>query len=88
MSNEMFVTDPKRPELENYLGDYTTLFYTTDPRENKLLRGRLELVSKGEGEYACCLAVFVLDTKGTDMQGKPIYKKYQGQFFISPQMGV
>lgn len=88
LSKEMFVTDPNRPELENYLGGYEVLFYTTDVRENKLLNGRLELTSKGKEEYAYCSAAFKLDTKDTDMRGEPIYKRYQGQFLVSPQMGV
>ncbi len=83
-----FVTDPSRPEIENYLGSYHTLFYATDYREDKLLRGRLELSAKRRESQAYCSAFFSLDTEDTDMYGQPIQKRYQGRFFVSPQMGI
>jgi len=83
LSKEVFITDPEQSEIKNYLGVYHTLFHGTDSREEKLLRGRLELTSKKEGEYLQCIATFTLDTKDKDMLGKQILKKYQGQFFVS-----
>lgn len=88
LSREMFVVDPGRPEIENYLGAYNALFYATDFCEDKLLRGRLELTARNDGEHMYCSAVFVLATGDMDMQGRPIKKKYQGQFFVSLQMGI
>lgn len=88
LSGKMFVVDPKRPEIENYLGAYNALFHATDFREDKLLYGRLELTPRDDGDHAYCSAVFVLNTDDMDMQGEPIKKKYQGQFFVSPQMGI
>jgi len=88
LSGEMFVMDPGRPEIENYLGAYNALFHATDFREDKLLHGRLELTSRDDGDHPYCSAAFVLNTGDMDMQGEPIKKKYQGQFFVSPQMGI
>ena len=88
LSKEVFITDPEQSEIKNYLGVYHTLFHGTDSREEKLLRGRLELTSKKEGEYLQCIATFTLDTKDKDMLGKQILKKYQGQFFVSSKMGI
>lgn len=88
LSQDTFIRNPDRPEIKNYLGSYRTLFYATDPRENKLLYGRLKLVPKENGKQSYCAAYFTLSTGDTDMEGTLIRKEYQGQFFVSPQIGV
>lgn len=88
LSRESFIMDPKRPEIDKYLGHYRTLFYATDPRENKLLQGKLYLDSEKSGGQPYCSAFFLLDTGDTDMGGTLIQKRYQGQFLVSPQIGV
>lgn len=88
LSEESFIMDPKRPEIRKYLGSFQTLFYATNPRENKLLYGRLDLAPKRSGNKSYCSACFLLDTGDRDMGGTLIQKEYQGQFFVSPKIGV
>lgn len=84
-SAEAFITNPKSREIKPYLGNYTVMFHSTDAQNEKLLRGRMIIY---EGEQSVCCVAFSLDTGEVDGNGEQIFKKYNGQFFVSQQLEV
>lgn len=86
IASESFITDATDHAIKSYLGTYHMLFHSTDAQEVKKLRGRFALYSQiGADGLPYCAALLSLDTGEYDDEGNQIFKRYEGQFFISKQ---
>lgn len=86
VTGQSFITNPADEAFSGYIGTYNTVFRSTSPFENKDLMGKISFLPSEKGDI--CEAEFELDTGETDLKGRKIIKKYQGQLIISYKMGV
>lgn len=76
-SDETITYDPQDKAFQGYMGDYHIYFHSTNPNEDKCLKGKLHL----EGEGGFCRAVLRLSTESSKTEDDS--KEYQGYVFIS-----
>lgn len=81
-SNETITYNPMDKAFQGYTGDYYIYFHSTNPNENKCLKGKMHL----EGEGSFCRAALHLNTDHGTVNGDS--KEYQGYVFISPMQQV
>ncbi len=87
ISGDSFITNPNQGAYDGYLGEYHTVFHSTDPNEpDKFLFGKIRF-DKNEKRHICEVT-FILDTGEIDHKKEAIEKEYHGQLVISARMNV
>lgn len=84
---DSFITNPSQGAYDGYLGEYRTVFHSTEPNEaDKFLYGKIWF-NKNENKHICEV-IFKLDTGEKDQNQKAVIKEYHGQFIVSARMNV
>ena len=73
---ESIITDPKKKEIKPFLGDYHFCYYSTDPEQRKIVKGKIKL--QPDVKNSKCLAFFEILNDDSN-----IIKRYTGQFFLN-----
>lgn len=81
--NSKFLHD-SGTELECYAGRYHFYYLSTAAGEDKILKGKLNIVEDEDFMRAC----LDLDTGEKDREGKRIIKKYSGRILVSSALGA
>lgn len=84
-STGTLIQDSSHSIFNGYFGNYYTFFYSTISTEDNLLKGELNIYNDNS---SVCKVQLCLYTGKTNLEGKPIVKKYNGNMIISVSMGT